>query len=230
MARFKSISFSQVKGSLGGLTFQSSLSLQVVRTRTSPSVKRSVTKSLVGSKFVYIAQRWSVLSDAERGQWNRFAAITRQGVGIGQGGRLSGYQLYVMRNATQQQYQIGLIRDPVIPSTQAAVIGLVPSSFTSSSMQITVTIENGNSSVFYLQIDMSLPYSRGVSRIRNSAYKRVVSNLAGISNVVSLISYYRAIYGNLPSSLKGKVFFRARVVHRATAITSQWVYGYSNFN
>lgn len=230
MARFKSIIYNEIKGSVGGLSYQSGKSVQIVRQRIKPVLVKSNKRSVATSNIVFIARSWGLLTDAQRRNWNSFASNKRYAEIIGQGVALSGYQLYLKLNGRALQYGTTLISSPKVPTTMATIAGYTAQPFTSTSMLTNITILNSNSSVFVFQVDATSPLGVGTSKASIGKYKRIVSNKPGVTTGYNMITDYQAVYGALPTSLRGVIYLRSRIVHKASGIASVWVYRKTTFN
>ena len=96
MARVKlSPMFTDVSGSIGGLTIQRNKYGISLRTKPLPIFKQSDAQYNIRSKISYLQKEWQALTDAKRLQWNRFLDFSGQGINNDRSVKMSGHSLYL---------------------------------------------------------------------------------------------------------------------------------------
>lgn len=101
---FKSAIFTSVSGSIGGITFFQSSSGLTARTRTIPLDPNSNQQQAVRSALSDLSNRWQdTVTDAERGDWNTYAANVTLLNALGDPINVSGFNMYIRSNVQRLQ-------------------------------------------------------------------------------------------------------------------------------
>lgn len=105
--RFKSAVYSEVRGSVAGLTYQGGKGGLVVRARHRPSDPRRPEQSRIRAALASLRARWrETLTEAQRAAWRNYAAAVLEAPETGPGRRPTGEQLYVRFNLYRLQARL----------------------------------------------------------------------------------------------------------------------------
>ena len=98
MAKFLSNIFSEVRGSIGGVTFSMNKGVMTAKAKASPVRRMRTTQPSNRAILGYLSRQYSQLSAVNRGLWETWASNHPQTNSLGQSIILSGLQAYVMLN------------------------------------------------------------------------------------------------------------------------------------
>lgn len=112
--KFKSAVYTQVSGSVGGLTYANNAGGLYARSRSIPVDPSTALQAVVRGRFASLAQAWStMLTAAQRASWNVWAANNPVTNSFGDPLVLSGQQMYVRCNSI-------LLQDTTLSRVDAA--------------------------------------------------------------------------------------------------------------
>lgn len=124
---FKSQVFTQVSGSVGGLTFAHNRGGLYTRARSIPVNPNTALQQTVRSLMAQLSQAWSVaLTDAQRLGWDAYAATTPVINRLGDQTFLTGQNMYVRGNLPRMQGTLLRIDDAPaafgLPTLQTGIV------------------------------------------------------------------------------------------------------------
>lgn len=118
--------FTNISGSIGGVTGSHNKGGQYLRARTTPVNPNTAAQQEARSRLTCAVDQWSNLTQAQRNAWNDFATLqtwtNRQGDPI----QLSGQNHYVGMNSALQSAGLALVTVPPAPNTRPEAL-IIPS-------------------------------------------------------------------------------------------------------
>jgi len=102
------------KGSIGGVTFQSNAAGTIIRSRPHVSRKSTHKQNIKHLVIAKINWRWQQLTEAEREQWNTFAATYTKTNKFGQVKKLTGLNWFFSVNFWRIQINLAHLTTPPI--------------------------------------------------------------------------------------------------------------------
>lgn len=137
MAKFKSFNWSDVRGSIMGLTYSKNSSGGYFRGRVTPVDPNTTDQSNVRADFTTIAQAWRDLTEAERTSWNQgVVSFTHTDI-FGDNVPLTGFGLHQQLNLNILAIGGVVITAPPLP---AAVFNFTSASLAAAFALQTVTL------------------------------------------------------------------------------------------
>lgn len=119
--KFKSPVYSQVSGSVGGLTYAHAASTMYARARSLPTNPNTTRQVGIRGAVTALSARWNqVLTQAERDGWIAYANASPVTNKLGDPLTLSGQQMYIRCNAVRAQIT-AWTADFTVPVVQALV-------------------------------------------------------------------------------------------------------------
>lgn len=104
MASIRFTTESDVRGSMGGITYSRNRSGAYRRARVSPVNPNTARQQAARSRFTFLTARWSsVLTDAQRTAWNQYADAVPVLNRLGDSIKLSGFNMFIRSNTQQLQ-------------------------------------------------------------------------------------------------------------------------------
>lgn len=159
-----------IRGSIGGTVFSRNRFGNYIRSRITPVNPASSRQNLIRAVIQDLAQRWSsALTQAQRDQWEVYAAnITRQNK-LGAQIFLTGFNHYVRSNAPRLQNVDNTIGDgPAIltlPAGDPAFVCTVDETAQQISVAFTPGADWNNQDFGHMYVSMSLPQATGTNFI-----------------------------------------------------------------
>ena len=98
MAKYKSITFSNIRGSIGGLTFSANSSGSMLRQSNIPRDPKTPIQTESRNIFQQVAQNWRSLTSAEQATWKTLALLLPQLDKVGNTVYLTAFQLFQKHN------------------------------------------------------------------------------------------------------------------------------------
>jgi len=113
--KFKSAAFTQVSGSIGGMTFSHNQGGLYTRSRTIPTNPNSPEQATVRLLMGQLSNIWvNTLTDAQRTAWSSYAELVELTGVLGDALRISGLSMYVRSNLPR--LQAGMTRIDAAPT------------------------------------------------------------------------------------------------------------------
>lgn len=110
----------EIKGSVGGTTFQSNRSGYIVRNKQYKGPVRSVGNVEAGRAFAIASRRWSLLSSAQQSAYNTMASSYQYTDLWGKTKTLTGFQWFMA--STNNQFRVDGIGLPLAPAGDPTII------------------------------------------------------------------------------------------------------------
>lgn len=209
----------EVKGSIGGQTFQSCRGGFILRNKPISPKNRSFSQSSIRSVNAKNGSSWRGLSQAERDSWNAVAPSYPHTDKFGDPATLSGYELYMRANFYLALVGVTLLSSGALPDALWSPASVsITSSVAASEMDLVWTGGNVGADMRAL-IRLSPPLSAGRS-YRKSDLVIVLPITSGTSSPLDLWSEVIKRYGVAP--VAGQRFFASmQVVSTVTGNVSQ---------
>jgi hypothetical protein len=210
MAKFVSQVYSEIRGSVNGVTYARNRFGQYARAKASPVQPRTPAQTQRRAQLTVLSQRWRNLPESNRAEWRAFADELIRSDTLGQTYRLTGLQAYLQFNLWR------------------ALLGLAPQDNPPAQLDapspITISSVNVNPSDALLEVAFTptpyagavaiwatAPFSRGInfvapSRYRIVAVRRPASFGGNITSPQSITDEYIAKFGIPIAELVGKRF------------------------
>lgn len=187
-----------IRGSVGGTTFQKNAFGYTVKNKSNMIRPNSLAQNAIKTIISRLSKRWAIMSVAQRLEWNNFASTFPQYSKHNPGSSLSGYQCFLKRNFYQLE---------AYGPTGAILYSpaLVNYAFVSFELNITLV---GNSLTCHILFESSVPTVSCSLYLFNSVSKtrlfidtrtRYMANFDNASNTIPLSAAYLAAFGKLPT-------------------------------
>lgn len=132
----------EIKGSIGGTTFQSNRSGYIVRNKQYKGPVRSVGNVEAGRAFAIASRRWSLLSSAQQSDYNTMASSYPYTDLWGNTKTLTGFQWFMA--STNNQFRVDGVGLPLAPAGSPVRV-VPPVSYFFSGSDWTIAIPDWNS-------------------------------------------------------------------------------------
>jgi hypothetical protein len=208
MAKFVSQVYSEIRGSVNGVTYARNRYGLYARSKASPVQPRTPAQSERRAQLTVLSQRWRTLSEFNRAEWRALADELTRSDALGLTYRLSGLQAYLQVNLWRAL--LGLAPQdnppPQLAAPNPVTISNVVYDATNESIDIVFTPTPYAGA---LAIWATAPFSRGINFVAPSRYRilTVIRPTAFGGNLTSPLGIgdeYTAKFGiNLPE-LVGK--------------------------
>lgn len=172
MAKFVSQVYTEIRGSVNGVTYARNRYGLYVRSKASPVQPRTPAQTERRAQLTVLSQRWRTLSEANRAEWRAFADDLTRSDTLGLTYRLSGLQAYLQFNLWRALLMLAPQDNP--PPQLAA-----PSPITISDVRFDADdelIEVAFTPTPYagaIAIWATAPFSRGIHFVAPSRYRIV---------------------------------------------------------
>jgi len=214
-------SLGELKGSIGGNTFQNNRAGHIVRQR--PTVKKQSTlkQQAAHASHHNLLYQWQQLTSDQKDAWNTFAATYPKTNKFGENKTLTGHNFFLSCNYMRLAISLSILADPpehILPGE--------PPSFTIDLEQYSLNVER-TGSISYAEDALiywiSLPTRRQTTSI-NQIRKWVAIEASEPGNPLDLTAAWEAATGivwnpvqNFPNS---NIFVCLQTVSKASGITS----------
>jgi hypothetical protein len=209
MAKFVSQVYSEIRGSVNGVTYARNRYGLYARSKASPVQPRTPAQTARRAQLTVLSQRWRTLDEAIRAEWRNFADEIRRSDTLGQQYRLSGLQAYLQFNLWRAL--MGLTPQDNPPPTLAAPtpvsitgVTLVTGPPAELNLAFSPTPYSGALAVW-----ATAPFSRGINFVAPSRYRIITvrrpATFGGtLTSPINILADYVAKF-NIPSGeLAGK--------------------------
>jgi hypothetical protein len=209
----------ELKGSIGGNTFQRNGYTTIVKTRRGPKRATTVSQNTIHNLLSLLTRRWATLTVAQQQAWRDFAAAHPVDDPFGQPKVLLGINWYVKINGYYYHLNGSFLDVPpayIPPHNLPAITfinegGIIKMQFAESWNFVSDPVE------FFA----TFPTQRSTFG-QKAGFKLIKFLKTGESSVVNIALFYYQKYGiNLPSpggSQKVNVLFKVRAINRDTGI------------
>lgn len=187
-------------GSVGNETHSRGRSGQTIRQRAMPTNPNTAAQSAARTRLTTLSAGWRGLTDAQRANWNSFAASYTMTNALGQSFNLTGHQSYIQVNTVNlQNGDAVLTTPPALPSFVAPTITTLTAAAGTAALSMGGTSPaNGTK----LQFFASAQKSAGVSYMNDFRYLETFTTAT--SSKFDLLAAYVAKFGAL---IAGKKIF-----------------------
>jgi len=208
MAKFVSQVYSEIRGSVNGVTYARNRFGLYARAKASPVQPRTPAQTERRAQLTVLSQRWRTLDEALRGEWRALADELTRSDSLGLTYRLTGLQAYLQVNLWR-----ALLGLAPVDNAPAQLAAPNPVSIVSISFDIDQDILNIEFAPSpyrgALAIWATAPFSRGINFVAPSRYRVIAvrkpasfgGNLASPQNVGT---EYIAKFGIPMAELVGK--------------------------
>jgi hypothetical protein len=173
MAKFVSQVYSEIRGSVNGVTYARNRYGLYARSKASPVQPRTPAQSERRAQLTVLSQRWRTLSESNRAEWRALADELTRSDALGLTYRLSGLQAYLQVNLWRAL--LGLAAQDNAPPQLAApnpvTISTVNYDATNESLDILFTPSPYAGA---LAVWATAPFSRGINFVAPSRYRVIV--------------------------------------------------------
>jgi hypothetical protein len=212
---------SEIKGSIGGVSFHRNNSGCICKLKPSPRVTLSPYQSYSNYKISYFSSRWQMLTIGQKEDWNAYAALHTKYNYWGEEKTLTGYNFYMMSNINSFNIGGGLITNPPVYVAPLAV-----HAFTIVIGVASLNVNFGEEWDFtgYSLIVFSSPLLRCVSnKQRNNLYLTRVYHTSPIQ-LLSIKANWSSIFGVTwpPNGSDFSIVVAVATVNDTTGLSSQF--------
>jgi hypothetical protein len=208
MAKFVSQVYSEIRGSVNGVTYARNRFGLYARAKASPVQPRTPAQTERRAQLTVLSQRWRTLDEALRAEWRAFADELTRSDTLGLTYRLTGLQAYLQFNLWRALLELAPQDNPPPQLAAPNPISITGISFEAESDTLGVDF----SPTTYpgaLAFWATAPFSRGVNFVAPSRYRIVAirkpSTFGGSLNTGENIGQgYIAKFGIPLSELVGK--------------------------
>lgn len=198
--------FTNVSGSIGGVTGSRNKGGQYLRGRTTPTNPNSTAQQLVRSAFSDATSAWSALLAVNRGAWNDYAALQSWTNALGDPIQLSGQQAYIGAYSASMSAGLTPSVTPPAPNTRPAAYVIEEMAPDLTTTDVGEDITSGNLlAVDRLVIAVSGPLPPGLTSpkvaFRNAAIAAGNENAGSLSALI-----YTAITNRNPTATVNQRF------------------------
>lgn len=221
--KYKSQTFSQASGSVGGLTFSRGKGGNYTRARAIPTNRNSAGQIAQRAKFQFFTQAWSQLSAAERNAWNSAANLPEWKVKntLGDMISLSGKALYMKLNLNLAMIGTTVINTPPAFISKPAVTDL-SLDITSESFEVTFNADSDTYNTYLIWA--TPPMGMGVSYNANLfRFLKAVTT----TSPAECFTEYQALFGGTPVNYQ-QAFCRVYIMDNRYGIQGPWAEAQSN--
>jgi len=208
MAKFVSQVYSEIRGSVNGVTYARNRYGLYARSKASPVQPRTPAQSERRAQLTVLSQRWRTLSETNRAEWRALADELIRSDALGLTYRLSGLQAYLQFNLWRALLQLPPQDNP--PAQLAApnpiTIGNVNYITQGDELEIVFTPTPYAGA---LAIWATAPFSRGVNFVAPSRYRVIAvrrpANFGGnLASPLNITDDYTAKFRININELVGK--------------------------
>lgn len=227
MAKFNSTVYSEIRGSVNGLTYSRNGNSAYVRSKATPVNPRSDAQTVARESLGYIASQWRALTDAQRNAWNALATTVPYTNSLGNVSYYSGFQLFVKNNANVFGAGQGagtLITDAVAaPSFPSLVLNSLASDASAGSLELVKTLTPSPATGFNIVYEATGAFSAGRKFVAKNQYSFIDGVGDPDTGSTALGTAYVAKFGAITDKAGMKISVRARFVDFTSGFASPYV-------
>ena len=221
MARFLSLVYSEIRGSVNGLTYSRNGNSAYVRSRATPVNPRTPAQTLVRTAMGQISSAWRSLTQGQQNAWNALAKTVPYTNSLGVVSYYSGLQLFMSCNLNRQTVGAAFLTDPVAPPTfNAMTLADLVADASSGSITATRDVTDGPALGFTYVCDATAPFSAGRSFVPKNLYKRIFIEGDPDSGAISFGGAYEGVWGSIAAKAGEKLSVRISLLHVASGFMS----------
>jgi hypothetical protein len=208
MAKFVSQVYSEIRGSVNGVTYARNRFGLYARAKASPVQPRTPAQSERRAQLTVLSQRWRTLEESLRAEWRALADELTRSDSLGLTYRLTGLQAYLQFNLWRALLELAPQDNPPPQLAAPNPISITGISFEAESDTLSVDF-SPRTYPDALAFWATAPFSRGVNFVAPSRYRIVAirkpSNFGGFLTTGENIGReYIAKFGIPLSELLGK--------------------------
>jgi len=170
MAKFVSQVYSEIRGSVNGVTYARNRYGLYARSKASPVQPRTPAQSERRAQLTVLSQRWRTLPESNRAEWRALADELTRSDALGLTYRLSGLQAYLQMNLWRALLRLAPQDNPPpqLAAPNPVTISNVVYDATNESLDIVFTPTPYAGA---LAIWATAPFSRGINFVAPSRYR-----------------------------------------------------------
>lgn len=224
MAKFNSLVYSEIRGSVNGLTYSRNGNSAYVRSKATPVNPRTPGQTAARDSLNYVSSAWRGLTAGQREAWNALAATVPYTNSIGNVSYYSGFQLFMKNNLTLLGAGATLISNAVAaPSFPSVELSAFVMDASAGTVTFDTTFPGGSASGFNLVVEATAPFSAGKSFVAKNLYS-FMTGFGDPDDGPKVISApYIAKFGAITSKEGMKASVRVRFVDFLSGFSSPYV-------
>lgn len=224
MAKFNSLVYSEIRGSVNGLTYSRNGNSAYVRSKATPVNPRTPGQTAARDSLNYVSTAWRGLTAAQRAAWNSLASTVPYTNSIGNVSYYSGFQLFMKNNLTLLGVGATIITDAVsAPSFPSVELSTFSMDASTGVVTFSTTFPGGSASGFNLVVDATAPYSGGKSFVAKNQYGFLTGFGDPDDGAKVITTEYAAKYGAITSKAGMAASVRVRFVDFTSGFSSPYV-------
>lgn len=213
---------SDIRGKVGGVVFQGGQSGLIARNKTIPVNRRTLAQTQSKKDLFNIQQEWKALTDAQRDDWNLFAATYPVLQKFSTTKTINGQQYFIKYNDYRVRYGLGVLQNPdfTLPTFQAIdiqIYNFVGNMFCLANRRLDPTNE-------FMVLFLSFEAPNSVTNAGNRR-KMIIFNTGFFNNLI-ITNAYLDVYGRLPD-VGTEIFYKVAMFSRNTAYWTSFTEGKS---
>jgi hypothetical protein len=208
MAKFVSQVYSEIRGSVNGVTYARNRFGQYARAKASPVQPRTPAQTERRAQLTVLSQRWRGLPETNRAEWRAFGDELTRSDTLGLTYRLTGLQAYLQVNLWRALLGLAPIDNPPAQLAAPSPISVTELLYDPANDELEIEFSPATYTGA-LAIWATAPFSRGINFVAPSRY-RIISILkpatfgGAITSPQGLRDAYIAKFGFPPAELLGK--------------------------
>ena len=200
------------RGKSGGHVITKNRQGQAVRTKVTPSNRRSNSQQNARSRFSTYSQGWGSLSESERQSWNSAAPDFKKTNIFGNSYSPTGKNLYMLINQNLVLIGETPVTDPPVPVAPVSLLTLTLASNTDAAQTIGYTATPTGANTVCI-VEATRPLSPGTFS-PGSSFRKIATIAAAAASPFNSFASYTAVFGT-PVTGK-KIFVRVTPVDDTT--------------
>jgi hypothetical protein len=224
MAKFNSLVYSEIRGSVNGLTYSRNGNSAYVRSKATPVNPRTAGQTAARDSLNYVSSAWRGLTAGQRSAWNALAATVPYTNSIGNVSYYSGFQLFMKNNLTLLGAGATLISDAVAaPSFPSVELSAFTATASTGIITMNAAYPSGSASGFNLVVEGTAPFSAGKSFVAKNQYGFLDGLGDPDDGAIVTTTPYAAKYGAITAKAGMKISQRVRFVDFVSGFSSPYV-------
>lgn len=224
MAKFNSLVYSEIRGSVNGLTYSRNGNSAYVRSKATPVNPRTAGQTAARDSLNYVSSAWRSLTQGQREAWNGLAKTIPYTNSIGNVSYYSGFQLFMKNNLTLLGAGGSLIANAVAaPSFPSLELSAFTMDASAGSASVNAAYSGGSATGFNVVLEGTAPYSAGKSFVAKNQYGFLLGQGDPSDGSIVFGSTYVAKYGAITTKDGMAVSVRARLIDFVSGFSSPYV-------
>lgn len=224
MAKFNSLVYSEIRGSVNGLTYSRNGNSAYVRSKATPVNPRTPGQTAARDSLNYVSSAWRGLTSAQRSAWNALASTVPYTNSIGNVSYYSGFQLFMKNNLTLLGAGFTLISDAVAsPSFPSIELSAFTMDASTGNVSFTQAFPGGSATGFTLIAEATAPYSAGRSFVAKNQYGFIKGFGDPSDGTIPIGTEYVAKYGTITDKAGMGASMRVRFIDAVSGFSSPYV-------